>query len=85
MRGVQGEQCEIKLARNAVINRRAPPNKMHHFLDYVSQTEREQQFRDNRRDEVFNAAGWRYFKFNADDLANDFRRAVRKVVLALHG
>jgi len=46
---------------------------------------REQQFRDNRRDEVFNAAGWRYFKFNADDLANDFRRAVRKVVLALHG
>jgi len=46
---------------------------------------REQQSRDNRRDEVFNAAGWRYFKFNADDLANDFRRAVRKVVLALHG
>jgi len=46
---------------------------------------REQQSRDNRRDEVFNAAGWRYFKFNADDLANDFRRAVRKVVLAIHG
>jgi Protein of unknown function (DUF559) len=38
-----------------------------------------QQSRDNRRDEVFNAAGWRYFKFNADDLADDFRGAVRKV------
>jgi Protein of unknown function (DUF559) len=40
---------------------------------------REQQSRDNRRDEVFNAAGWRYFKFNADDLAEDFRAAVRRV------
>ena len=44
---------------------------------------REQQSRDNRRDEVFNAAGWRYFKFNADDLANDFRGAVRRVRIAL--
>jgi hypothetical protein len=43
---------------------------------------REQQSRDNRRDEVFNAAGWRYFKFNADDLANDFRGAVRRVRFA---
>jgi hypothetical protein len=46
---------------------------------------REQQSRDNRRDESFNAAGWRYFKFNADDLADDFRGAVRRVRLALHG
>jgi len=46
---------------------------------------REQQSRDNRRDERFNAAGWRYFKFNADDLADDFRGAVRRVRLALHG
>ena len=46
---------------------------------------REQQSRDNRRDEWFNAAGWRYFKFNADDLADDFRGAVRRVRLALHG
>lgn len=45
---------------------------------------REQQSRDNRRDESFNSAGWRYFKFNADDLAQDFRRAVRKVRLALN-
>ena len=45
---------------------------------------REQQSRDNRRDEVFNAAGWRYFKLNADDLANDFRGAVRRVRIALH-
>ena len=44
---------------------------------------REQQSSDNRRDESFNAAGWRYFKFNSDDLAQDFRRAVRKVRLAL--
>ena len=44
---------------------------------------REQQSRDNRRDETFNAAGWRYFKFNADDLAGDFRRAVNQVRLAL--
>jgi hypothetical protein len=44
---------------------------------------REQQSRDNRRDETFNAAGWRYFKFNADDLARDFRRAVNQVRLAL--
>jgi hypothetical protein len=44
---------------------------------------REQQSRDNRRDETFNAAGWRYFKFNADDLAVDFRRAVNQVRLAL--
>ena len=44
---------------------------------------REQQSSDNRRDESFNAAGWRYFKFNTDDLAQDFRRAVRKVRLAL--
>lgn len=46
---------------------------------------REQQSRDNRRDEVFNRAGWRYFKFNADDLAKDFRRAVNQVRLALRG
>ena len=46
---------------------------------------REQQSRDNRRDEAFNSAGWRYFKFNADDLAEDFRSAVRKVRLALLG
>jgi len=46
---------------------------------------REQQSRDNRRDESFNAAGWRYFKFNADDLADGFRGAVRRVRLALHG
>ncbi|XAS66393.1 DUF559 domain-containing protein [Micrococcaceae bacterium Sec5.7] len=45
---------------------------------------REQQSRDNRRDESFNSAGWRYFKFNADDLADDFRGAVRRVRLALH-
>lgn len=45
---------------------------------------REQQSRDNRRDESFHSAGWRYFKFNGDDLAQDFRRAVQKVRLALH-
>lgn len=45
---------------------------------------REQQSRDNRRDESFNAAGWRYFKFNGDDLAQDFRRAVQKIRLALN-
>ena len=39
---------------------------------------REQQSRDNRRDESFNAAGWRYFKFNADDLADDFRGAAQR-------
>ncbi|WP_211876614.1 DUF559 domain-containing protein [Pseudarthrobacter albicanus] len=44
---------------------------------------REQQSRDNRRDESFNSAGWRYFKFNADDLADDFRGAVRRVRRAL--
>ena len=44
---------------------------------------REQQSRDNRRDESFNAAGWRYFKFNADDLADDFRGAVQRVRAAL--
>ncbi|MDR7082246.1 hypothetical protein J2X01_001534 [Arthrobacter ginsengisoli] len=44
---------------------------------------REQQSRDNRRDESFNAAGWRYFKFNADDLADDFRGAVLRVRAAL--
>ena len=44
---------------------------------------REQQSRDNRRDETFNAAGWRYFKFNADDLADDFRGAVQRVRAAL--
>lgn len=44
---------------------------------------REQQSRDNRRDEAFNSAGWRYFKFNADDLAQDFRRAVNQVRVAL--
>jgi very-short-patch-repair endonuclease len=43
----------------------------------------EQQSRDNRRDDVFNAAGWRYFKFNADDLANDLRSAVNRVRIAL--
>lgn len=42
-----------------------------------------QQSRDNHRDEVFTSAGWQYFKFNADDLANNFRSAVRKVSLAL--
>jgi hypothetical protein len=46
---------------------------------------REQQSRDNRRDESFNAAGWRYFKFNAEDLADDFRGAIRRVRQALHG
>ncbi|WP_326966739.1 DUF559 domain-containing protein [Arthrobacter sp. CG_A4] len=45
----------------------------------------EQQSRDNRRDESFNAAGWRYFKFNADDLADDFRGAVQRVRFALRG
>lgn len=40
---------------------------------------REQQSRDNRRDEWFNAAGWRYFKFNADDLSDDFRGAAQRV------
>ena len=44
---------------------------------------REQQSRDNRRDETFNAEGWRYFKFNADDLADDFRSAVQRVRTAL--
>lgn len=44
---------------------------------------REQQSRDNRRDETFNAAGWRYFKFNADDLADDFRGAAQRVRSAL--
>jgi hypothetical protein len=44
---------------------------------------REQQSRDNRRDHIFHAAKWRYFKFNADDLAEDFRRAVNQVRLAL--
>lgn len=44
---------------------------------------REQQSRDNHRDEVFNAAGWRYFKFNANDLADDFRGATRRVRAAL--
>ena len=43
----------------------------------------EQQSRDNRRDEYFNAAGWRYFKFNSDDLADDFRGAVQRVRGAL--
>ncbi len=46
---------------------------------------REQQSRDNRRDEMFNAAGWRYFKFNAEDLQGGFRAAVRRVGAALHG
>ena len=44
---------------------------------------REQQSRDNRRDESFNAAGWRYFKLNADDLADDFRGAAQRVRSAL--
>lgn len=44
---------------------------------------REQQSRDNRRDAAFHFAGWRYFKFNADDLANEFRRAVAQVRTAL--
>ena len=44
---------------------------------------REQQSSDNRRDELFNAAGWRYFKFNADDLAENFRGAVKRVRAAL--
>ena len=46
---------------------------------------RQQQSRDNRRDESFNAAGWRYFKFNADDLAQGFRGAANKVLVALQG
>ena len=46
---------------------------------------REQQSVDNRRDECFHNAGWRYFKFNADDLAQDFRRAVGMVRRALLG
>ncbi|WP_307425153.1 DUF559 domain-containing protein [Pseudarthrobacter defluvii] len=44
---------------------------------------REQQSRDNRRDACFHTAGWHYFKFNADDLANDFRRAAGLVRAAL--
>ncbi|MCU1519273.1 MAG: hypothetical protein JWQ75_3994 [Pseudarthrobacter sp.] len=44
---------------------------------------REQQSVDNRRDESFNAAGWRYFKFNANDLANNFRSAAPRVRAAL--
>lgn len=44
---------------------------------------REQQSRDNRRDESFNAAGWRYFKFNTDDLADDVRGAAQRVRSAL--
>jgi Protein of unknown function (DUF559) len=44
---------------------------------------REQQSRDNRRDAAFHFAGWRYFKFNVDDLANEFRRAVAQVRTAL--
>jgi len=44
---------------------------------------REQQSRDNRRDACFHSAGWRYFKFNADDRANDFRRAAGLVRAAL--
>ncbi|WP_235423565.1 hypothetical protein [Pseudarthrobacter chlorophenolicus] len=40
---------------------------------------REQQSRDNYRDECFRAANWNYFKFNADDLVQDFRWAVRRV------
>jgi len=44
---------------------------------------REQQSRDNRRDACFHSAGWHYFKFNADDLANDFRRAAGLVRAAL--
>lgn len=43
----------------------------------------EQQSRDNYRDEAFTSAGWRYFKFNADDLANGFRRAVRRIRAAV--
>lgn len=44
---------------------------------------REQQSRDNRRDACFHSAGWHYFKFNADDLANNFRRATSLVRAAL--
>ena len=44
---------------------------------------REQQSRDNRRDQAFYSAGWRYFKFNADDLANDFRKATAQIRAAL--
>ncbi|KRE80331.1 hypothetical protein [Arthrobacter sp. Soil763] len=44
---------------------------------------REQQSRDIRRDEAFIAAGWRYFKLNADDLQGGFRAAVRRVGAAL--
>ena len=44
---------------------------------------REQQSRDNHRDACFHSAGWQHFKFNADDLANDFRRAVRQIRAAL--
>ncbi|MGN6441954.1 MAG: endonuclease domain-containing protein [Arthrobacter sp.] len=44
---------------------------------------REQQSRDNRRDACFHSAGWHYFNFNADDRANDFRRAAGLVRAAL--
>ncbi|MFP5311497.1 MAG: endonuclease domain-containing protein [Actinomycetes bacterium] len=44
---------------------------------------REQQSRDNHRDACFHSAGWHYLKFNADDLANDFRRAAGLVRAAL--
>lgn len=40
---------------------------------------REQQTRDNRRDEGFQHAGWTYFKFNADDLRDDFHSAVSRL------
>lgn len=44
---------------------------------------REQQSRDNRRDAHFHNAKWRYFKFNADDHGNAFRRAVQQIRGAL--
>ena len=43
----------------------------------------EQQSRDNLRDEVFNVAGWSYFKFNKQDLLNGFARASNKIHLAI--
>jgi hypothetical protein len=51
--------------------------------DGVHHLTREQQSRDNRRDATFHSAGWRNYKFNADDLAQDFRRAVGQVRAAL--
>ncbi|MCU1435884.1 MAG: hypothetical protein JWR71_2609 [Pseudarthrobacter sp.] len=40
---------------------------------------REQQSRDNRRDELFISSGWSYFKPNADDLADSFRKLIVRI------